>query len=205
MVRTASTMVPLGTEAPAFALPDVTGNIVSRDHFSSARALLVAFLSSHCPSTRVIRHALAEMAREYAPRGLATVGINANDDTYAVDAPGRMADEVKDAGYSFPYLYDESQAVARAYGAACTPDFFLFDASRHLTYRGRFDDSRPSKPTTVTGRDLRAAIDAVLEGRSPPEEQVPSVGCNIKWRRGNEPEYFQPGFAYRVLRRLSGR
>jgi peroxiredoxin len=189
---TASTMLPIGTSAPDFQLPDTTGRIVARNDFKSSPALLVAFICNHCPYVKHIRTGLAEFARQYQAKGLAIVGINSNDvDEYPEDGPEQMTTEAKAAGYSFPYLYDATQAVAKAYRAACTPDFFLFDANQRLVYRGQFDDSRPGNTTPVTGKDLRAACDAALAGKSIPATQKPSAGCNIKWRAGNEPEYFR--------------
>ncbi len=192
MVKAASTMLPLGTEAPDFALPEpATGRTVSRDDFSDARALLVVVLSNHCPFVKHIADGLASFGREYQEKGVAIVAINANDVAkYPDDAPDRMVEEIERRGYTFPYLFDESQEVVKAYEAACTPDFFLFDGDRRLAYRGQFDASRPSLPTPVTGEDLRAACDAVLEGRALPEAQIPSVGCNIKWKPGNAPSWF---------------
>jgi peroxiredoxin len=188
MAETPSQMVPLGTPAPDFALPDTQGRVVTRDSFAGSRGLLVAFICNHCPFVKHIRKGFAQFGRDYAGRGLAIVAINANDvERHPADSPERMAEEAKSAGYDFPYLYDESQAVARAYGAACTPDFFLFDAERRLAYRGQFDASRPSNRVPVTGADLRAAADAVLAGRPAPAEQRASIGCNIKWKPGNEP------------------
>ncbi len=189
---TASTMLPLGTTAPDFRLPDTTGRIVGRDDFKSARALLVAFICNHCPYVKHIRNGWASFAREYQAKGLAIVGINSNDAAeYPEDGPRKMVDEVNKAGYVFPYLYDETQAVAAMYRAACTPDFFLFDADRRLVYRGQFDDSRPGNNVPVTGKDLRAVCAAALAGKSVSPTQKPSVGCNIKWKRGNEPDYFR--------------
>lgn len=189
---TASTMLPIGTSAPDFQLPDTTGRIVARNDFKSSPALLVAFICNHCPYVKHIRSGLAEFARQYQAKGLAIVGINSNDvDEYPEDGPEQMITEAKTAGYSFPYLYDATQAVAKAYCAACTPDFFLFDANQRLVYRGQFDDSRPGNTAPVTGKDLRAACDAALAGKSIPATQKPSAGCNIKWRAGNEPEYFR--------------
>ncbi len=188
---TASTMLALGTTAPDFRLPDTKGQIVSRDDFRSAPALLVAFICNHCPYVKHIRSGWAAFAREYQAKGLAIVGINSNDaGEYPEDGPNKMVDEVKKAGYVFPYLYDETQAVAAAYRAACTPDFFVFDSGRRLVYRGQFDDSRPGNNVPVTGKDLRAACDAALAGKPVAPTQKPSVGCNIKWKAGNEPEYF---------------
>ena len=190
-MKTASTMLPLGTAAPDFSLPDTNGKMVSLGDFAAAPALVVVFMCNHCPYVKHIRSALAELAREYVGRGLAMVGINANDvSSHPDDRPARMAEEVRSAGYVFPYLYDESQAVAKAYRAACTPDFFLFDRERKLAYRGQFDDSRPGNGIPITGKDLRAALDALLAGRPVASDQRPSLGCNIKWKAGNEPDYF---------------
>lgn len=191
MVATASTMMPLGTTAPDFRLPDTDGNVVARDDFADSKGLLVAFICNHCPFVKHIRHELAGFAREYREKGLAIVAINANDaENYPGDSPEKMKEEVETIGYTFPYLYDETQEVAKAYRAACTPDFFLFDAERRLVYRGQFDGSRPGSDVPVTGEDLRAAADAVLRGDHVDEDQSPSLGCNIKWKRGNEPDYF---------------
>jgi peroxiredoxin len=189
---TASTMLPLGTTAPDFRLPDTTGAIVGLGDFSSAPALLIAFICNHCPYVKHIRSGWAAFAREYQAKGLAIIGINSNDaDEYPEDSPKKMVDEARTAGYVFPYVYDDTQAVAKAYRAACTPDFFLFDSRRRLVYRGQFDDSRPGNNAPVTGKDLRAACDAVLDGRAVPATQRPSAGCNIKWKPGNEPDYFR--------------
>ncbi len=182
-----STMVPLGSRAPDFALPDTDGRIVSLSDFEGAPGLLVMFICNHCPYVQHLRSALAEFGREYGERGLAIVAINSNDpETYPEDSPEAMRREKEVAGYPFPYLFDETQDVARAYGAACTPDFFLFDRDRRLVYRGQFDDSRPKNNIPITGRDLRAAADAVLAGRKPEGEQLPSIGCSIKWRQTEE-------------------
>ncbi|MEJ2552624.1 MAG: thioredoxin family protein [Gammaproteobacteria bacterium] len=190
MTLTPSTMLKLGTPAPAFRLPDTTGRLLSLQDFEAASALLVVFMCNHCPYVKHIRPALAEFARDYQPKGLAVVGINANDaQKYADDSPEKMVDEVASAGYTFPYLYDETQETAKAYHAACTPDFFLFDKDRKLVYRGQFDDSRPGNNIALTGRDLRAAADAVLAGKDVTADQQPSIGCNIKWKPGNEPTY----------------
>jgi len=191
MALTPSTMLPLGTPAPDFELPDPDGQRVSRDDFDDAPGLLVIFLCNHCPFVKHIRHELADFAREARKRGLAVVGISSNDvEKYPDDSPEKMKEEARTVGYTFPYLYDGSQEVAKAYRAACTPDFFLFDGDRELVYRGRFDASRPGNDEPVTGEDLRAAVDALLAGRPVPENQIPSAGCNIKWKPGNEPEYF---------------
>ncbi len=191
MALTPSTMLALGTSAPDFRLPDTGGQMVSPADFKSAPALLVIFICNHCPYVKHIRSALADLGREYQRRGAAIVAINSNDvENYPEDSPEKMKQEVKAAGYVFPYLYDEAQSAARAYRAACTPDIFLFDKNRRLVYRGQFDDSRPGNGRPVTGRDLRAALDAVLAGKPVPEPQTPSMGCNIKWKAGNAPDYF---------------
>lgn len=191
MAVTPSTMLALGTPAPDFHLPDTESRMVSRDDFSASRALLVIFMCNHCPFVQHLRKDLAQFGRDYQEKGLAVVGINSNDVAgYPDDSPEKMKQEVKTVGYIFPYLYDESQEVAKAYRAACTPDFFLFDGERKLVYRGQFDDSRPGNGIPVTGKDLRAAVNAVLAGDPVSEDQKPSVGCNIKWKRGNEPDYF---------------
>ncbi len=191
MAKTSSTMLDIGTLAPNFRLPDTQGRLISLDDFTQAPALLVIFMCNHCPYVKHLREALADFAREYQNKGLAIVAINANDaEKYPDDSPQKMVDEVAEAGYIFPYLYDASQAVAKAYRAACTPDFFLFDKDAKLVYRGQFDDSRPGNNAPVTGKDLRAAVDAVLTGKAVSAEQIPSLGCNIKWRAGEEPDYF---------------
>lgn len=192
MVKTASTMMPLGTSAPDFSLTNtVDGRTVALSDFAAAPGLLVIFLCNHCPFVIHLRDALAKFSREYSAKGLAIVGISSNDvGTYPQDGPDKMKLEHAAAGYAFPYLFDESQDVAKRYHAACTPDFFLFDKSRQLVYRGQFDDSRPQSNIPVTGADLRAACDAVLAGRPVSPDQSPSIGCNIKWRPGNEPTYF---------------
>jgi len=179
-----STMLDLGTRAPSFRLPDPSGKIISSDDFAGAPALLVVFLCNHCPYVKHVQARFAELATEYQARGVAVVGINSNDaENYPEDRPEKMADEIIAAGYSFPYLYDESQEVAKAYRAACTPDFFLFDRNRRLFFRGQFDDSRPKNGLPVTGADLREALDTVLAGGAPLPHQRPSVGCGIKWKR----------------------
>lgn len=191
MVKTASTMLPLGTAAPAFSLPNVDGKTVSLADFASAKGLLVIFMCNHCPFVKHLRTALAEFGRECQGRGLAVVAISSNDVAlHPDDSPARMVDEHRSAGYTFPYLYDATQGVAKAYKAACTPDFYLFDADQTLVYRGQFDSSRPSNGQPVTGADLRAAVDTLLSGKSPLQTQRPSIGCNIKWIRGSEPDYF---------------
>ena len=176
-------MPALGNPAPEFRLPDPSGKIFSSDDFASAKALLVVFMCNHCPYVKHVQAQFTRMAAEYQKRGVAVVGINSNDvENYPNDSPEKMAEEIKTAGYTFPYLYDESQEVAKAYRAACTPDFFLFDRNRRLAYRGQFDDSRPKNGLPVTGADLRAALDTVLAGGAVPPNQKPSVGCGIKWK-----------------------
>jgi len=189
MAAVESQMLPLGTAAPAFSLPDPDGKVFSlRD---GAAAYLVMFICNHCPYIKHVREELARIGREYGERNVAIYAINSNDvSTHPGDSPEKMKQEAAEWGYVFPYLYDASQGVAKAYRAACTPDFFLFDADRKLVYRGQLDDSRPSNDTPVDGRDLRAALDAVLRGDAVPEPQKASIGCNIKWRPGNEPDYF---------------
>ena len=191
MVAVNSTMLPLGTRAPDFRLKDTTGKVVSLGDFKGIPGLVVVFMCNHCPYVKHIRGGLAQLARDYQARGVAAVGINSNDvANYPADSPAKMAEEAKAAGYTFPYLYDETQSVAKAYKAACTPDFYLFDREQKLVYRGQFDDSRPSNGIPVTGRDLRQAIDAVLAGKPVPDSQKPSIGCNVKWKPGGEPDYF---------------
>ena len=192
MAQTASTMLPLGTPAPAFNLTEpATGYTVALADFQNAPALLVIFMCNHCPFVKHIREGLVRFAREYQARGLAIVAISANDvANHPHDSPAKMAEDARAFGYPFPYLYDETQAVAQAYRAACTPDFFLFDAGRTLVYRGQFDGSRPGNNVPVTGADLRAAADAALVGQPAPSDQKPSIGCNIKWKAGNEPDYY---------------
>jgi peroxiredoxin len=188
MAQTPSRMVELGSAAAQFRLPDTGGRLVSLGDFANAPALLVIFLCNHCPFVKHIRGELGAFSREYAAKGLAMVGINSNDvESYPEDRPERMAEEKVSAGYAFAYLYDETQSVAMAYRAACTPDFFLYDRARQLVYRGQFDDSRPGNGKPVTGTDLREAVDAVLQGKEVRRDQKPSIGCNIKWKPGNEP------------------
>jgi peroxiredoxin len=185
-------MLPLGTLAPGFRLPDTAGRMVSLEHEPAARAFLVIFLCNHCPFVVHVRHAIAGLASEYQKRAVAVFGINSNDaEKYPDDHPDRMREEAEKVGYTFPYLFDETQEVAKAYRAACTPDFFLFDPGRRLVYRGQMDGARPGNNVPITGKDLRAALDAVLDGRPVAKEQLPSLGCNIKWKPGNEPDYFR--------------
>lgn len=190
MVKTASTMLPLGTKAPSFTLPNVDGSTVSTDQFVG-QPLLVIFMCNHCPFVVHLREHLARFADEFGPRGLGIAGISSNDVSgYPQDGPELMVEEARDAGYNFAYLFDESQDVAKAYRAACTPDFFLFDRDHALVYRGQFDDSRPGNEIPVTGADLRAACDAVLADQPVAADQKPSIGCNIKWKEGSAPGYF---------------
>ena len=191
MALTPSTMqLSLGAAAPAFSLPDPNGKIHSLDDFAGRPALLVAFICNHCPYVKHVAPAFTRLAKEYQGRGVGVIAINANDfEHYPDDSPAKMKEEIAERGYTFPYLVDETQQVARAYRAACTPDFFLFDADRKLVYRGQMDASRPGNNLPVTGKDLRDALDAVLAGRPLAKEQRPSIGCNIKWRPGNEPHY----------------
>lgn len=192
MALVPSTMLPLGTPAPDFALPEPgTGRTVSLGDFDDAPALLVAFLCNHCPYVKHIADRFAAVAADFQRDGAAVVAVNSNDvTTHPADSPANMKLEVARRGYTFPYLFDETQEVAKTYRAACTPDFFLFDGDRRLAYRGQFDSTRPGSSEMVTGRDLRAAMAAVLAGRAPSAEQVPSIGCNVKWRAGNEPDWW---------------
>ena len=191
MAQTPSTMLALGTKAPAFSLPDTDSKLVSLDDFKSFPALLVMFICNHCPFVKHIRAELAKIGAEYQRRGVAIVAIMPNDvANYPDDSPVKMREEVKTAGYTFPYLLDETQDVAKAYRAACTPDFYVFDKNRSLVYRGQLDDSRPKNDVPVTGKELRAALDAVISDNAPASKQMPSIGCNIKWKPGNEPDYY---------------
>jgi peroxiredoxin len=192
MSLTPSTMLPLGTPAPDFNLPDPTGRNVSMSDFKDKTALLVMFICNHCPYVKHINRELSQLGRDYQNRSVGMVAINANDiERYPEDAPDKMAREIASMGYVFPYVLDETQKIAQAFQAACTPEFYLFDRSRKLVYRGQFDDSRPGNSVSVTGRDLRAALEAVLAGRPVSASQSPGIGCNIKWKPGHEPRYFQ--------------
>jgi peroxiredoxin len=192
MVRTPSTMLPLGTPAPDFHLPNVDGRMVDFAAAAGPRGTVVMFICNHCPFVKHVADQLAALGRDCMPRGIGVVAISANDvATHPADSPEQMVREAEDRGYPFPYLYDDSQEVAQAYHAACTPDFYLFDADRRLVYRGQLDSSRPGSDVPVTGADLRSAIDALLAGRPVPAAQTPSIGCNIKWKAGNEPPYFR--------------
>jgi len=189
MAAVESQMLPLGTTAPSFTLPDPDGKLHSLRH--DAPATLVMFICNHCPFVVHVRDEIARIGKEYGAQDVAIYAINSNDvNTHPADHPRHMKEEAARHGYTFPYLFDETQAVATAYRAACTPDFFVFDANLKLAYRGQLDDSRPSNSIPVDGRDLRAALDAVLASRPPAVEQKPSIGCNIKWRPGNAPDYF---------------
>jgi peroxiredoxin len=185
-------MLPLGTLLPDFELRDVrTGDTVSAADLRQAPAVIVAFWCNHCPFVIHVADAFVEFARDAAERGVAVVAISANDvDAYPQDGPEAMARLAERQGYGFPYLFDETQEVAKAFAAACTPDLYLFDGDGRLAYRGQFDDSRPGNDRPVTGLDLRRALDRILDGRPAPEDQRPSLGCNIKWKHGNAPEYF---------------
>jgi len=192
MVAVNSTMLPLGTQAPPFRLPDTKGTMVTLSDFKSAIGLVVVFMCNHCPYVKHIRSGLAQLARDYQTRNVRVLGISSNDaENYPQDSLARMKIEAEQAGYIFPYLYDETQEVAKAYRAACTPDIYLFDSGLRLAYRGQFDSSRPGSNLPVTGKDLRFAIESLLAGKPIPAEQVPSIGCNIKWKPGNEPDYFR--------------
>jgi peroxiredoxin len=192
MAAVHSTMLELGTEAPDFNLPDaISGRKYNKDGFKGNKALLVMFICNHCPYVKLIKEALVEYAADYMPKGVGIVAISSNDvKNYQDDSPEKMKEDGEKFGYPFPYLYDESQEVAKAYKAACTPDFFLFDENHRLEYRGQFDDARPKNGIEPTGKDLREATDKVLAGEAVPEDQIPSIGCNIKWKKGNEPAYF---------------
>ena len=192
MVMVESTMLPLGTAAPAFALPDVvSGQTITLATVAEAPALLVMFICRHCPFVKHVERELACLGRDYGPQGVGIVAISANSlQTHPQDGPDHLKTQAEECGFTFPYCFDDTQAIAKAYTAACTPDFFLFDGHQRLVYRGQLDDSRPSNGLPVTGKDLRAALDAVLAGQPLPAEQRPSIGCNIKWAPGHEPTYF---------------
>lgn len=190
-MASSSLMTPLGATAPDFSLPEpLTGGTVSLSDYSGRDGLLVMFICNHCPFVQHIRHGLADFGRDYEDSGLGMVAISCNDvDSYPTDSPEHIAVEAKELDYRFPYLYDETQEVAKAYGAVCTPDFFLFDSHQTLVYRGRFDETRPNMPGKVTGSELRAAVDALLSDQAVASEQLPSIGCSIKWKAGNAPAY----------------
>jgi peroxiredoxin len=191
MTVTASKMISLGTSAPDFSLPDTEGNNVSLSDFKQAPALLVVFMCNHCPFVKHILESFVELAKDYQQKGVAVVAISSNDvNDFPEDSPEMMAQKAKESGFTFPFLYDENQKVAKAYQATCTPDFFLYNKERKLVYRGQMDDSRPGNNVPVTGSDLKAALEAVLGGKKVPAKQKPSMGCNIKWKKGNEPDYY---------------
>ncbi|NEO26431.1 MAG: thioredoxin family protein [Kamptonema sp. SIO4C4] len=192
MARVASTMLSLGTKAPDFQLPDVvSGEKITLDTFAGKQGLLVMFICRHCPFVQHVQQQLAQIGQDYGDQSLGIVAISANNvETHPGDAPDQLQEMAQELGFNFPFCYDETQETAKTYTAACTPDFFLFDRDRKLVYRGQLDDSRPGNDAPVTGKDLRAAIDAVLAGNSVSEDQQPSIGCNIKWKPGNEPPYF---------------
>lgn len=192
MVRTASTMLPLGTVAPDFDLPDANGRSVRRDDVLGQKGLLVVFMCNHCPYVKHVAAQLVSVAHDYSTQGIGMVGINSNDITaHPDDSPEKMKVESRLQGYQFPYLFDQTQEVAKAYRAACTPDFYLFDSLLRLVYRGQMDDSRPQQEMVATGQDLREAMDGLLEDGRIVEPQKPSIGCNIKWKANNEPDYFR--------------
>ncbi|MBU0756329.1 MAG: thioredoxin family protein [Planctomycetes bacterium] len=193
MVKTASNMMPLGTDAPDFSLPDtVSGKEITLAVFSGKKALLVMFICRHCPFVVHIREELTRLGRDYLDRDVGIVAISSNDiDLYPDDAPPRLKAMAREEGFTFPFCYDETQETAKKYRAACTPDFFLFDGALKLVYRGQLDESRPGNDKPLDGRDLRAALDAVLKGAPVSRDQRPSIGCNIKWKPGNEPDYFR--------------
>jgi peroxiredoxin len=191
MVQTNSQMLELGTEAPDFTLPDADGKLWSLREAHGADAYLVMFICNHCPFVKHVRRELAQLGDDYSDRNVATFAINSNDfDAYPADSPPKMKEEAARWGYTFPYLVDADQHIARAFRAACTPDFYVFDRDRRLVYRGQLDNSRPSNNKPVTGRDVRAALDAILQGKAVSDDQVPSIGCNIKWRKGKAPDWF---------------
>jgi peroxiredoxin len=192
MAETPSTMLSLGTVLPDFSLTNaVDGTVVTATDFEGSKALLVMFICNHCPFVKHVQDELGRIARDYLSSGMAVVAINSNDEeNYPQDGPGHMKALAQQKGWEFPFLFDETQQVAKVFRAACTPDFFLFGADHRLAYRGQLDGSRPGNDVPVTGSDLRAAIDAVLAGKDVSPEQLPSLGCNIKWKAGNEPDYF---------------
>ncbi|MEO1351621.1 MAG: thioredoxin family protein [Cyanobacteria bacterium J06635_15] len=192
MVKTASTMLPLGTPAPDFQLPDVvSGKIITLADFVGKQALLIMFICQHCPFVKHVQVELANLGQDYVPKGVGVLAISANSvKTHPADSPENLKAMAVELGFNFPYCYDESQETAKQYTAACTPDFFLFDSTLKLAYRGQLDESRPGNSKPVTGQDLRAAMDGLLAGDSLDPNQVPSIGCNIKWTPGNEPAYF---------------
>ncbi|MBB3036713.1 thioredoxin family protein [Hoyosella altamirensis] len=192
MVAVNSAMIPLGTEAPQFSLPDPAGKLWAFDDVAGEKGTLVAFLCNHCPFVKHIAQPFGEAAARWSDAGIGVVGINSNDpDAYPDEVPERMAEQSRAWGWNFPYLSDAEQSAALAYHAACTPDLYLFDSGRRLVYRGRFDASTPGNNEAVTGENLSAAVDAVLSGRPVPGDQIPSIGCNVKWKPGNEPPWYR--------------
>ena len=193
MVRTASTMLPLGTQAPDFTLANTDGQRVSLSDFRDKKALVIIFMCNHCPYVKHVAPELTRVSNEYMPKGVGFIGINSNDViAHPEDNPEMMQVELAKQGYKFPYLYDAEQSIAIAYNAACTPDIFVFDSDHRLVYRGQLDDSRPKTDKPLNGKDLRTALDSILAGKLVSSEQRPSIGCNIKWKEGSEPEYFNP-------------
>lgn len=192
MAMVSSTMLALGTAAPEFQLPDVvTGDTISLSTFAGKAALVVMFICQHCPFVKHVQDELARLGQDYTPQNVGLLAISANSiQTHPQDGPEHLKAMAETLGFTFPYCYDASQDTAKAYTAACTPDFFVFDGDRRLVYRGQLDDSRPGNDKPVTGRDLRAAIDAVLAGQPVSPDQKPSIGCNIKWHPGQAPAYF---------------
>lgn len=191
MAATLSTMLEIGTKAPDFNLPNIDGNMISLQELRPKAGVLIMFICNHCPYVKHLNEALVKFANDYREQGIKCIAISSNDvENYPQDSPELMKELSEKHQFPFPYLYDESQEVAKAYKAACTPDFFLFDDELKLFYRGQFDDSRPGNNKPVTGRDMRNAADKLIEGESNIESQIPSMGCNIKWKQGNEPEYF---------------
>lgn len=193
MVKTASTMLPLGTIAPDFRLPNIDGRTMSLDEIATGKGLVVMFICNHCPFVKHVAPELVRLTKDYEARGIRFVGISSNDvAAYPADSPEMMKQEAAAQGYTFPYLFDETQQVAQAYRAACTPDFYIFDQNKRLVYRGQLDDSRPGNGKPLNGSDLRGALDQLLSNADLPADQRPSIGCNIKWKPGHEPTYFNP-------------
>ncbi len=191
MSLTPSTMLPIGTKAPDFILPDPTGKQIALSDFSEAPATFIIFMCNHCPYVKHLQKQLTEIAREFQDKGVAVIAINSNDtENYTDDSPKEMAKEIKKFDYTFPYLFDETQEIAKAYRAACTPDFYVFDGDQKLAYRGQFDASRPGNSLPINGADIKNALNSILNGEPVSTDQKPSIGCSIKWRPGNAPEYF---------------
>ena len=192
MAAVESTMVKLGSKAPQFKLPIVTGGFVDLASYTRySKGTVIAFVCNHCPYVKLINEQLVEIANKYLQQGISFLAISSNDvEKYPDDSPEKMVEVAREESYPFPYLYDETQEVAKSYKAACTPDLYLYDENLELVYRGQFDDSRPGNGKATTGKDLQAAIDGLLAGKVPIKQQIPSIGCNIKWKPGNEPDYF---------------